>query len=143
MAAANLLQLLAKGEDSRHQFKRDTSNADVRGNQFSAVIARPQAEWESTPPPVTLPVTPPVTPPVVTLLELLTSAGDLGNADLREHLQLKDRTHVRERYIDPALAQGLIEMTIPDKPRSRLQKYRLTAAGRTLLQSLHKEPPTP
>ena len=36
----------------------------------------------------------------------------------------------RERYLKAALAQGLIEMTIPDRPRSRLQKYRLTDKGR-------------
>jgi Filamentation induced by cAMP protein Fic-like, C-terminal domain len=42
---------------------------------------------------------------------------------------LKDRAYVREHYIDPAIALGLIEMTIPDKPNSRLQKYRLTDKG--------------
>lgn len=113
---------------------------EVVGNQFSAVIWRPEAEWEGGAPPVTLPVTPPVappvTPPVLALLKLLAEAGDLANAEIRERMQLKDRTHVRERYIEPALTQGLIEYTLPDKPSSRLQKYRLTVTGRALLQSL-------
>ena len=71
-------------------------------------------------------------------LALLTEAGELGNAEIRERMQLKDRTHVREHYIDPALTQGLIEMTIPYKPRSRLQKYRLTAQGRTVQDAARK-----
>lgn len=61
-------------------------------------------------------------------------AGELSNADIRERKNLKDRTHVREHYIEPALAQSLIEYTIPTKPNSRLQKYRLTPAGQAWLQ---------
>jgi hypothetical protein len=69
------------------------------------------------------------------LLVLLAEHGELSNSGIREHLKLKDRTHVREHYIEPALAQGLVEYTIPDKPNSRLQKYRLTAAGQALLKT--------
>ena len=68
------------------------------------------------------------------LLALLADKGPLGNAEIREHMQLKDRTHVRQHYIEPALAQALIEYTLPDKPTSRLQRYRLTEAGQALVQ---------
>ena len=47
-----------------------------------------------------------------------------------------DRTKFRHQVLHPLLAQGLIEMTIPDKPRSSKQKYRLTAKGRQMVQDL-------
>ncbi|MFZ1983786.1 MAG: ATP-binding protein, partial [Desulfatitalea sp.] len=46
--------------------------------------------------------TPPVTPPVIRLLELLDAKGASGNAEIRKHFGLKDRTHLRKLYIDPA-----------------------------------------
>ena len=46
---------------------------------------------------------------------------------------MKDRNHLRQRHLDSALDAGLIEPTIPDKPHSRLQEYRLTAKGQALL----------
>ena len=49
------------------------------------------------------------------------------------------RTHLRERYLDPSLADGLVEPTIPNKPNSRLQKYRLTEKGRAWLAALNKD----
>ena len=38
-----------------------------------------------------------------------------------------------KRHIEPLLDMGLIEMTVPDKPNSRLQKYRLTETGKGML----------
>jgi len=76
---------------------------------------------------------------VTVLVRLLGQAGALGNAEIRRHLGLKDRTHLRERYLDPALADGLIEPTIPGKPKSRLQQYRLTENGVELLERLNAE----
>ncbi|WP_338016623.1 MULTISPECIES: Fic family protein, partial [unclassified Idiomarina] len=78
-------------------------------------------------------VTPEVTPEVGRLLEVL--QGEMGRAELMEALGLKDEKHFREHYQQTAIGQGLVEMTIPDKPRSRLQKYRLTKKGQTLLKT--------
>jgi Fic family protein len=49
----------------------------------------------------------------------------LSTKELMERLQLRHRPTFRDNYILPALGMGLIEMTIPDKPRSSKQKYRI------------------
>ena len=46
-----------------------------------------------------------------------------------ENLGLKDRRHFSKGYLQPVLDSALVEMTIPDKPRSSKQKYRLTDKG--------------
>jgi ATP-dependent DNA helicase RecG len=38
------------------------------------------------------------------------------------------------KQIKRLLAKALIEMTMPDKPNSRLQKYRLTPEGKNALK---------
>jgi ATP-dependent DNA helicase RecG len=40
-----------------------------------------------------------------------------------------NRTKFRNHVLGPLLGAGLIEMTLPDKPRSSKQRYRLTPAG--------------
>lgn len=42
---------------------------------------------------------------------------------LMEKLGLKSREGFRRNYLRPALDRKLIEMTIPDKPNSRNQRY--------------------
>ncbi|MBN1960110.1 MAG: hypothetical protein JW841_04130 [Deltaproteobacteria bacterium] len=91
----------------------------------------PQIDQASTT--MTYAITPPVTPPVAALLKLLQNTGPLGNAAIRNHFKLKDRRHLREHYIDPALGANLIEPTLPDKPTSRLQQYKLTSKALALL----------
>ncbi len=72
-----------------------------------------------------------VTPQVGELLAAI--QGEMSREALQSVLDLSDRKSFRERYLKPALADSLIEMTIPDKPNSRLQKYRLTDKGRQWL----------
>ena len=70
-----------------------------------------------------------VTLEVKKLLSIL--KGEMSRKDIQQKLGLKDEKHFREAYQQPAVAAGLIEMTIPDKPNSRLQKYRITEKGIT------------
>lgn len=42
---------------------------------------------------------------------------------LLERLHLKSKETLRHNYLDPAIEAGLVEMTIPDKPTSRNQRY--------------------
>ena len=58
--------------------------------------------------------------------------GTMNRQELMQALGLKDEKHFRQQYQQAAVAQGWMEMTIPEKPRSRLQRYRLTDAGRRL-----------
>ena len=53
--------------------------------------------------------------------------------ELQAALSLKHEDHFRKAYLVPALKADYVEMTLPDKPNSRLQKYRLTAKGRAWL----------
>ena len=58
--------------------------------------------------------------------------------ELRQQLGIKHRPTFRANYLHPALRELLIEYTIPDKPNSRLQKYRLTKKGRSRPTAKHK-----
>jgi ATP-dependent DNA helicase RecG len=62
------------------------------------------------------------------LLELITIVGR------------SDRTKFRHQVLNPLLERGLIKMTIPDKPRSSKQKYRITERGRRLLIQMAEVP---
>ncbi len=55
--------------------------------------------------------------------------GERSSGDLRQTLGVKHRPTFRKNYLHPALKAGLVELTMPDKPNSRLQKYRLTKKG--------------
>ena len=62
--------------------------------------------------------------------------GALNRADAQIKLSLKGQANFRDRHLVPSLNSGLVEMTIPDKPRSSKQKYRLTKKGREFIASM-------
>ena len=67
---------------------------------------------------------------------LLVFHENMKSVDIQTTLQLKHREYFRDNYLNPSLEQGFIEMTIPDKPNSSHQKYRLTPKGITVKDSL-------
>lgn len=62
--------------------------------------------------------------------------GEMSRTEIQQALGLHDRFHLRESYLKPSLVADLIEMTIPDKPNSRHQKYRLTDKGKRMKNAL-------
>jgi len=60
------------------------------------------------------------------------SSRPLSAADLISALGLTSKTGSFKRVIKALLDSAHIEYTTPDKPQSRLQKYRLTEKGRTI-----------
>ena len=68
---------------------------------------------------------------IVTCIE-----GEVDRDTLQSLIGIKHRTYFRSTYIKPALDEGYIEFTLPNEKQSKLQKYRLTAKGIALKNSL-------
>jgi ATP-dependent DNA helicase RecG len=66
---------------------------------------------------------------------LILENGVSGKANLAENLGHKMASGELHKQIKRLLEHKLIEMTIPEKPNSRLQKYRLTEAGMKVLKA--------
>ncbi|MDP3104299.1 MAG: ATP-binding protein, partial [Candidatus Methanoperedens sp.] len=58
---------------------------------------------------------------------------DNGITELMEIAGRTDRTKFRNQVLNPLIEARLLEMTVPDKPRSSKQKYRATEKGQNLL----------
>ena len=82
-------------------------------------------------------VTPHVTPHVAPHVGRLIAALDreMSRAELMNALGLADRRHFARTYLQPGVEAGLVEMTLPDRPRSREQRYRLTILGEQVRDS--------
>ena len=68
------------------------------------------------------------------LVSILT--GEMGRSDLQRLLSIKNRDYFRTDYLNPAISNDYVELTIPDKPNCRNQTYRLTAKGIALKNSI-------
>ncbi|MDP8052750.1 hypothetical protein QJU23_10040 [Pasteurella atlantica] len=57
---------------------------------------------------------------------------------IMQFVEISHREYFRSEFLQPALEKGLIELTIPDKPKSSKQKYRLTEFGIKLKKKLEE-----
>lgn len=64
---------------------------------------------------------------------LRTCVAETSMSELMDIAGRTNRTKFRNSVLKPLMQAGLIEMTIPDRPRSSNQKYRVTERGRALL----------
>ena len=75
-----------------------------------------------------------ITEDVERLISILTE--EMNRPQLQDILGISNRPHFVEACRGPALKAGLIEMTLPDKPKSRKQRYRRTAQGEALAEQI-------
>ena len=59
--------------------------------------------------------------------------SELGRKEVADIFRVSSRSGYFKRFLADLVEDGLVEYTIPEKPRSRLQKYRLTEKGRSAL----------
>lgn len=83
---------------------------------LEAVISTPQEKPQSSPQVERLPA----------VLE-----GEMSLRQILHAIGLSNRKSFRQRYLLPALEHGCVEMTLPESPAARNQRYRTTASGKT------------
>ncbi len=64
-----------------------------------------------------------ISPYVRRLLDVMDKDIAMSSRELMEKLALKSRISFRDNYLNPAIENGLIKMTNPDKPTSKNQTY--------------------
>lgn len=67
---------------------------------------------------------------------IILSRSEASASELLSELGLKSKTGYLKRDIKRLMDENLMEYTIPDKPQSRLQKYRLTDKGWQLVAAI-------
>ena len=71
------------------------------------------------------------------VLRLLSGMCEAASAaEIRQLMGMTNASKFKKHYLDVLIDIGVVEMTQPDSPKSPTQKYRLTEAGRKVLENL-------
>ncbi len=109
-------------QDTDYKTKIDTRYAEVTGQVTEQVTGQ---------------VTGQVTEQVKKFVMVID--GELSSNEIMKKLELKGRANFISEYLQPALKTGFVEMTFPNKPNSKFQKYRLSAMGKELKNVLNSK----
>ncbi|WP_259698263.1 Fic family protein [Pseudomonas frederiksbergensis] len=115
-----ILKVMAANGSPAPLFESD----DDRISYVVRLPAHPQSQSTDT---TNMEVTMEVAMEVAALLKVID--GEMSRQELQAFMSLKNADHFRKAYILPAIAAGVIEMTLPEQPNSRLQRYRVTNKG--------------
>ena len=151
MKLDELILLVKQGESENLEFRKTTGQWTAAAKTICAFLngnGNPIPEWEEragsvviTFFPISEADTPQVTMEVARLLPFCLQP--VNRQILQKKLGFRNADHFRKAYILPAIKGGWIEMTIPDKPKSRLQKYMLTSKGRKWLEEKRRQTTQP
>ena len=61
--------------------------------------------------------------------------GEVSISELMDWVGESNRTRFRQDYLKALMEEGFVEFTIPDKPTSSKQKYRLSKKGKELYKN--------
>ncbi len=75
---------------------------------------------------------------MIAILEECVATGVVTQGELLKVTGFSKRTGGFQRQLEGLLKMELLEMTIPDKPTSPSQKYRITEKGKAVLDELGK-----
>ena len=77
--------------------------------------------------------------PIISELVKVIGLHEYAVSEMMQMMKLKHRPNFLEYHLNPAIAEGFIQMLYPDKPRHPRQKYLLTAKGMMLYNQMMKK----
>ena len=103
---------------------------------FSVVFDRSTKVVEETTQKTTPQATPQVTPQANRQVLILNFCKIIrSREEIQKHIQINDRVYFRLNILNPLIKDGLIELTLPDKPNSPNQKYKITKKGQDYIKT--------
>ena len=109
----------------------DSNLASDESDQWSKLAAPPDVTSQTyRVEPIDEKMSQQATPEIRFLLSKL--VGEMTRQDIQDALELPNPRNLN-KYLKPAIEQGVLEMTLPYKPSSSNQRYRLTTLGQRCL----------